>query len=106
MEVSGRVGPGKGFGYNNKTSDTLEHDRRSAHSQITRAKAAMDRCFGLVRPHQHDIYPLGRDRTMSPLQSALSTPLSASSIKHILELLDGNAARQFSLGMRREGSSM
>ena len=26
-----------------------------AHSHITRAVSAMDSCFGLVRPHQHDI---------------------------------------------------
>ena len=26
-----------------------------AHSHITRAVAAMDSCFGLVRPHQHGI---------------------------------------------------
>ena len=28
---------------------------RHAHSHITRAVAAMDSCFGLVRPHQHGI---------------------------------------------------
>ena len=32
-----------------------------AHSHIARAVAAMDNCFGLVRPHQHGI-AVGQNR--------------------------------------------
>ena len=44
-----------------KASDTLKTNPLSgqhlthARSHITRAVAAMDNCFGLVRPHQHGI---------------------------------------------------
>ena len=36
---------------NSRPGQYLTH----AHSHITRAVAAMDSCFGLVRPHQHGI---------------------------------------------------
>ena len=41
-----------------KASDTLKHQPMvctHVHSHITQAVAAMDSCFGLVRPHQHGI---------------------------------------------------
>ena len=40
-----------------KASDTLKHQPTvwHAHSHITRAVAAMDSCFCLIRPHQHGI---------------------------------------------------
>ena len=76
-------------------------NRRSAHSQITRARTAMDRCFGLVRPHQRGIV-VGQKWDYKPfavcpllLRRVQSAPLSASSTQHMSELLDGNAARQF-----------
>ena len=46
---------------NTRSGQYLTH----AHSHITRAVAAMDSCFSLVRPHQHGIalgHALGRGR--------------------------------------------
>ena len=53
-----------------------------AHRHIIRAVAAVDSCFGLVRPHQHGI-AAEQNRT----RRVQSTPLSASSTQHMWELV-------------------
>ena len=73
-----------------KAIDTLEHRPWSAqylaheHSHITRTVATMDSRFGLVGPHQHGIAVSCTARRVQ------STPLSASSTKHMWELEAGN----------------
>ena len=67
-----------------------------AQSHITRAVAAMDSCFGLVRPHQHGV-AVGQQQDQKPYvvcpllpRRVQSAPLSASSKQHIWELVAGN----------------
>ena len=60
------------------------------------AVAAMDSCFGLISPHQYDI-AVGQQQDYNPYvvcpllpRGVQSTPLSASSTQHMLDLVAGN----------------